>query len=147
MTTYGKIIANERETKNMSRRSLAVKTGVAETNLRRIEGGEGKSNPDDLQKIARALTMNESKLIEAWLVESLKGIDYDPDLLNQVRKPDMDFDQIETMYGIDKARAAYEKIKLCTTGKKMKAAKESTLLEIRVALKNCLGLIDDLREG
>ena len=147
MTTYGTIIADERVSKNMSRRSLADKSAVAETNLRRIESGESKSNPVDLQKIARALTMNESKLIEAWLVESLEGINYDPDLLSQVRKPDMDFDQIETMYGIDQARAAYEKIKLCTTGKKMKAAKASTLLEVRVALKNCLGLIDDLREG
>ncbi len=147
MTTYGTIIAEEREARNMSRRSLADKSGVAETNLRRIESGESKSKPSDLQKIARALAMNESKLIEAWLVDSLKGVNYDPDLLNQVRKPDMDFEQIEAMYGIDKARAAYEKIRTCTTGKKMKAAKESTLLEVRVALKNCLGLIDDLREG
>lgn len=145
MTTYGKIITDERETQKISRRSLADKSGIAETNLRRIESGESKSNPADLQKIALALAMNESKLIEAWLIESLEGINYDPDILNQVRKPDMDFDRIEAMYGIDKARTAYEKIKPCTTGKKMQAVKQDTLLEVRVALKNCLGLIDDLQ--
>ncbi len=42
-------------------------------------------------------------------------------------------------------QAAYDKIRGCTTGKKMKALKQETLFEVRLALMNCLGLIDDLR--
>jgi len=147
MATLDVIISRERESQKMSRRRLADLSTVAETNLRRIEGGQSKSTPADLQKIALALHINPSKLIEAWLKESLEGIDYNPALLSQIRKPDMEFSQVEAMYGIDQARNAYEKIRSCTTGRKMKELKQDTLVEVRVALKNCLGFIDDLKEN
>jgi transcriptional regulator with XRE-family HTH domain len=143
--SYGQIIRREREKQRLSIRRLAAKVDMAPSHLNRIENDTGNTNPQMLQRIANALAMNESKLIEAWLIRNLEGINYDPALLLQVRTPDMDFDQIETMYGIDKARAAYDKIKGCTTGKKMKTLKPETLFEVRLALMNCLGLIDDLR--
>ncbi len=145
--SYGRIIRQERKNRNLSIRRLAEKVNMAPSHLNRIENDTGHTTPKNLQRIANALAINESKLIEAWLIYNLEGINYDPALLQQIRKPDMDFAQIETMYGIDKARAAYDKITTCTTGKKMKALKQDTLFEVRLALKNCLGLVDDLREG
>jgi len=145
MKTYGQIITQERKQQGLSGRRLAELVNISETHLRNIENGKRQTTPKTLQQIARTLAINPSKLLEAWVSENLEGIDYDPEILTQLRKPDMDIEQIETMYGIDRARAAYEKIKPCTTGKKMQAARPDTLLEVRVALKNCLGMIDDLK--
>ena len=147
MKTYGQIITAERKRQGLSGRRLAQLVDVSETHLRNIENGRRQTTPQTLQRIARALAINPSRMIEAWMLESLEGIDYDPELLSYVRKPDMDFEQIETMYGIDRARAVYEKINACTTGKKMKALDPDTLLEVRVALKNCLGMIDDIKNS
>ncbi len=147
MDTYGTIISQERKDQQLSGRRLAELSDVSEAHLRGIENGSRQTTPSTLQKISNALHINPSKLIDAWLVESLEGITYDPALLDQVRKPDMRFDQIEKMYGIDQARAAYEKIKSSTTGRKMKELKQDTLLEVRVALKNCLGFIEDLKDS
>ena len=147
MKTYGQIITKERKQRGLSGRRLAELVDISETHLRNIENGKRQTTPQTLQRIARALAINPSKLIEAWVLENLEGIDYDPDLLGQIRKPDMDFEQIETMYGIDRARAVYEKINSCTTGKKMKALDPDILLEVRIALKNCLGMIDDIKNS
>jgi len=148
MTTqisYGKLITQERDKQNMSGRQLAAKADIAVSHLNRIENGTGQTTPKTLQRISRALFINESKLIEAWLVESLEGINYDPALLSHIKKPEMAFSQIESMYGIDQARSAYDMIQPCNTGRKMKDLKQDTLLEVRIALKNCLGFIDDLQ--
>lgn len=144
--SYGELITRERDKQNMSGRQLAAKADMAVSHLNRIENGIGHTTPRMLQKIARALRINESKLIEVWLVKSLEGITFDPSLLDQIRKPDMDYDQIETMYGIDQARSAYKKIKPCNSGRKMQDLKRDTLLEVRIALRSCLGFIDDLRD-
>ncbi|MBV5330268.1 MAG: helix-turn-helix transcriptional regulator [Chlorobium sp.] len=147
MTEYGQLIATERESQNMSRRTLAEMTDIPETSLRRLESGGSKSDPAELQKIARALAMNETKLIDAWLIHNLEGINYSKDVLKKFQKPDLEFAEIEAMYGIELARRAFEHIRSCTSGKQMKAVNGKALLEVRVGLKNCLGLIDDLKEG
>ena len=150
MTTpvsYGQLISQERNKQNMSGRQLAAKADIAVSHLNRIENGTGQTTPRTLQRIARALFINPSNLIEAWLHESLAGIDYNPDLLANIKKPDLSFSQIESMYGIDQARKAHDSIHACNTGKKMQTLKQETLLEVRIALKNCLGFIDDLRRS
>jgi transcriptional regulator with XRE-family HTH domain len=144
MKTYGQIIKQARTDRALSGRRLAERVGISETHLRNIENGRRQTTPQTLQNIARSLSMNPSPLINAWIEENLEGVDYNPSLLQHVYAPDMDGAQIETMYGIDRARAAYDKIKTCTTGAKMKDLDPETLLEVRVALKNCLGMIDDL---
>ncbi len=84
MPTYWEMIREARARLKLSRRQVAEKAGISEAHLRFVEKGERPMSPKTLQKVARVLNMDETRVIDAWLRENVKGMSLAPRDLQKV---------------------------------------------------------------
>ncbi|MCD4694892.1 MAG: helix-turn-helix domain-containing protein [Bacteroidales bacterium] len=71
MNKVGEIIRNKREDKGMLLRQLAAMIDVDTAILSKIERGERKARREQIQKIAKALGLNEENLLIEYLSENI----------------------------------------------------------------------------
>lgn len=71
MNRFGDIIRNKREEKGMLLRQLAAMIDVDTAILSKVERGERKARREQVEKIAKALELNESELLIEYLSENI----------------------------------------------------------------------------
>ena len=71
MNKVGEIIRNKREEKGMLLRQLAAIVDVDTAILSKIERGERKARREQINKIAKALNLDEEKLLIEYLSENI----------------------------------------------------------------------------
>lgn len=71
MDKVGEIIRNKREEKGMLLRQLAAMIDVDTAILSKIERGERKARREQIQKIAKALELDEENLLIEYLSENI----------------------------------------------------------------------------
>jgi transcriptional regulator with XRE-family HTH domain len=69
MNKFGDIIRNKREEKGMLLRQLAAMIDVDTAILSKVERGERKARKEQVEKIAKALDLNEKELMIEYLSE------------------------------------------------------------------------------
>lgn len=71
MNKFGDIIRNKREEKGMLLRQLAAMIDVDTAILSKVERGERKARKEQVEKIAKALDLNEKELMIEYLSENI----------------------------------------------------------------------------
>lgn len=71
MNRFGDIIRNKREEKGMLLRQLAAMIDVDTAILSKVERGERKARREQVEKIAKALELNEKELMIEYLSENI----------------------------------------------------------------------------
>ncbi len=71
MDRFGDIIRNKREEKGMLLRQLAAMIDVDTAILSKVERGERKARREQVEKIAKALELNEKELMIEYLSENI----------------------------------------------------------------------------
>jgi len=71
MDKVGEIIRNKREEKGMLLRQLAAMVDMDTAILSKIERGERKARREQIQKIAKALELDEENLLVEYLSENI----------------------------------------------------------------------------
>jgi transcriptional regulator with XRE-family HTH domain len=71
MNKFGDIIRNKREEKGMLLRQLAAMIDVDTAILSKVERGERKARKEQVEKISKALDLDEKKLMIEYLSENI----------------------------------------------------------------------------
>jgi transcriptional regulator with XRE-family HTH domain len=71
MNKFGDIIRNKREEKGMLLRQLAAMIDMDTAILSKVERGERKARKGQVEKIAKALDLNEKELMIEYLSENI----------------------------------------------------------------------------
>jgi transcriptional regulator with XRE-family HTH domain len=71
MNKFGDIIRNKREEKGMLLRQLAAMIDVDTAILSKVERGERKARKEQVEKIAKALDLDEKELMIEYLSENI----------------------------------------------------------------------------
>lgn len=71
MNKFGDIVRNKREEKGMLLRQLAAMIDVDTAILSKVERGERKARREQVEKIAKALGLNEKDLMIEYLSENI----------------------------------------------------------------------------
>lgn len=86
MNKFGDIIRNKREEKGMLLRQLAALIEVDTAILSKVERGERKARKEQVEKIAKALDLNEKELMIEYLSEIIAYEIIDEDSASDVLK-------------------------------------------------------------
>lgn len=86
MNKFGDIIRNKREEKGMLLRQLAAMIDVDTAILSKVERGERKARKEQVEKIAKALNLNEKELMIEYLSEIIAYEIIDEDSAMEVLK-------------------------------------------------------------